>query len=345
MQARVEADKRWELYRVFSEPARLRLLALVAAEELSVGELGDLVDESQPNVSRHLSALRKLGLLLERRQGTRVFVRMRPELAQDAVVRDALHAGHALCEGEGILARLPELIRQRDSAAREFFGTAPRASGDEVLLPAELPAYLSALSWLLPVRSLVVEVGTGDGRLLEVLAPMFERVVAIDRSQMQLGRASERLKQRGHRNVELICSDLSEPEALLSALGTARADVVVASRVIHHAPRPRDAFQTLTELLRPGGTLLVVDYAAHEDESMREQQADLWLGFGADELIGYAQQAGLEQVAVRPLPSSFHPGGPDAHLHWQVLAARRPTDDVERANAAESRRDKERTDG
>jgi DNA-binding transcriptional ArsR family regulator len=326
MHARVEADKRWELYRVLGEPARLRLLALVAVEELSIGELGDLVDESQPNVSRHLAALRKLGLLRERRQGTRVFVRLRSEIADDAVVRDALSAGHALCESEGVLARLPELIRQRDSAAREFFGSAPRASGDEVALPAELPAYLSALSFLLPRRALAIEVGTGDGRLLEVLAPMFERVVAIDRSEAQLSRAAERLSQRGHTNVELIRSDLSEPTELLKSLGTARADVVIASRVIHHAPRPKDVLPLLVGLVRPGGTLLVLDYAPHDDESMRDQQADLWLGFSREELIGYANHAGLHEAAVHALPSAFHPAGPDAHLTWQVLVAQRSVD-------------------
>jgi DNA-binding transcriptional ArsR family regulator/2-polyprenyl-3-methyl-5-hydroxy-6-metoxy-1,4-benzoquinol methylase len=324
VQARIEADKRWELYRVLGEPARLRLLALVAADELSVGELGELVEESQPNVSRHLAALRKLGLLRERRHGTRVFIRLRAEIADDAVVRDALAAGHALCESEGVLARLPELIRQRDSAAREFFGTASRASGDQVALPAELPAYLSALSWLLPRRELAIEVGTGDGRLLEALAPMFNRVVAVDRERAQLNRAGERLAQRGHTNVELLCSDLSDTVALLELLGSARADVVIASRVIHHAPRPQDAFRTLAELVRPGGALLVLDYAPHDDEAMREQQADLWLGFSSEELVAHAEQAGLEQAVVQTLPKVFHPGGPDAHLTWHVLVARRP---------------------
>src|ERR1700759_2249941 len=204
MQPLIESDKRWELYRVLSEPMRLRLLALVAKEELSITELGELLQESQPNVSRHLAALRRLGVLRERRSGTRVFVRLKSEIAEDAVLRDALGAGTALCDGEGVFARLPELVRQRDAPAREFFGNSPRSQGDLIQFPSELPAYLSALSWLLPQRELAIEVGTGDGRLIEVLAPMFDQVLAIDREQAQLERAQERLAQRGHRNVELI---------------------------------------------------------------------------------------------------------------------------------------------
>jgi DNA-binding transcriptional ArsR family regulator/SAM-dependent methyltransferase len=321
--ARIESEKRWELYRVLSEPMRLRLLALVAAEELSMGELGELVGESQPNVSRHLAALRKLGLLRERRQGTRVFVRLRAEIADDAVLRDALSAGRKLCEEEGVLARLPDVIRQRDAAARAFFA-ASRAPTDQIALPSELPAYLSALSWLLPRRELAIEVGTGDGRLIEVLSPMFKQVVAIDRERAQLDRAAERLRQRGHDNVELFCADLSDAPALRALPACGSADVVFASRVIHHAPRPREAFQTLAELVRPGGSLLVLDYAPHEDEEMREAQADLWLGFSVEELIAYAAAAGLRDPAVQPLPKLFHPGGPDAHLTWHVLVARRP---------------------
>jgi DNA-binding transcriptional ArsR family regulator len=319
----IESDKRWELYRVLGEPVRLRLLALVSAEELAVGELGELLDESQPNVSRHLAALRKLGLLRERRQGTRVLVRLREGFGGDAVVQDALRAGGELCVSEGAFARLPELIRQRDSASREFFGRAPRAIDGEVSLPSELPAYLSAISWLLPRRALAVEVGTGDGRLLEVLAPLFERVVAIDREQAQLDRAAQRLGRRGHSNVKLTCVDFGDQAALHALPEFGQADVAFASRVVHHAPRPVDALRSLSELVRPGGTIMVLDYAPHEDESMRDEQADLWLGFSRDELLGYARAAGLNDAAVRPLPQEFHPGGPDAHLTWHVLIAHR----------------------
>jgi DNA-binding transcriptional ArsR family regulator len=320
-----ESDRRWELYRVLGEPVRLRLLALVASEELAVGELSDLVGESQPNVSRHLSALRKQGLLRERRQGTRLLVRLRDDSAADAVVRDALQAGNALCTSDGAFARLPEIIRHRDSAAREFFARGGRAAsgGDQTALPAELPAYLAALSWLLPRRELAIEVGTGDGRLLEVLAPTFARVVAIEREQAQLDRAATRLAERGYTNVTLLQADLADTAALRERFG-AQADVVFASRVIHHAPKPSEAFRNLAELARPGGSILVLDYAPHEEERMRDEQADLWLGFSSEELVGFARAAGLVGAEVRALPREFHPGGPDAHLTWHVLVAQRP---------------------
>jgi ArsR family transcriptional regulator len=292
---------------------------------LAIGELGELIAESQPNVSRHLSALRKLGLLRERRHGTRVMVRLREDVASDAVVGDALAAGRTLCTNEGVFERLPALVRNRDSAAREFFGRGLAAgSGDQVSVPAEHPAYLAAISWLLPRRELAIEVGTGDGRLLEVLAPLFDQVVAIDREQAQLERASVRLAHRGFDHVRLVCADLSDASALQGLPELGKADLVFASRVVHHAPQPSAAFRALTELVRPGGSVLVLDYAPHDDDAMREEQADVWLGFGADELIALAAGAGLQGSAVHQLPKEFHPGGPDAHLTWHVLVAQRP---------------------
>lgn len=322
MQSPIDSDKRWELYKVLGEPLRLRLLALAAHEELSIGELSELLGESQSNVSRHAAALRKLGMLTERRQGTRVFVHLRPGAERDAVIGDALGAGRTLCLNEGVFARVPELIQRRDAAAREFFAkTKDRADADMVGFPAELPAYLAMLGVLIPQRELAIEVGTGDGRLLEVLAPVYRRVIAIDREARRLELAGQRIARRGHHNVELLRADLNEPASLE---GLPEADVVIASRVVHHAPRPADAIRALAACVRPGGSLLVLDYEPHEDERMRDEQADLWLGFGAAELQAHAEAAGLSDIHVTTLPRAFHPAGPDAHLSWHVLAARRP---------------------
>src|SRR5215472_7683155 len=112
---------RWELYRLLSEPIRLRLLALAAEEELSIGELAELLQESQPNVSRHAAALRHAGLLHDRREGTRTLLRLAVDAAADPVVRDALASGRVLCDRDGSLARIGDVLRSREAAAREFF--------------------------------------------------------------------------------------------------------------------------------------------------------------------------------------------------------------------------------
>lgn len=308
---------RWELYRILAEPVRLRLLALAAEEELSIGELAELVGESQPNVSRHLTPLRQAGLVLVRKQGTRALVRIAEAAAADPVVADALASGRALAEADGSLARIGDVLRERDRVAQEFF--AQRAGAVEDASDASI-AYVAALARLLPERALAIDAGTGDGGLLEVLAPSFDRVIAVDRSDAQLERARGRVARRKLSNVKLMKCELGASE-LRREVGEG-ADVVFASRLLHHAPRPLDLLRQLASLARPGGAVLVLDYARHDDESMRDE-ADLWLGFDAAELRALAKDAGLDGAEVTKLPSAWCGKGKDSHLPWQVMTARK----------------------
>jgi DNA-binding transcriptional ArsR family regulator/SAM-dependent methyltransferase len=317
------ATARWELYRLLAEPVRLRLLALAGEEELAIGELAELLREGQPNVSRHVAPLRKAGLLSVRKHGTRVLVRLSERADTDPVVRDGVSAGRDLCEGDGSLARVPEVVAQREASAREFFGAA-RAERDPAELPPELPAYLSALSPLIEQRALAVDVGTGPGFVLDVLAPLFERVIAVDREAVQLELAQARLAARGYAHVSLVCDSYDGPELAERVSAQGGADVVFASRVLHHAPKPAAAVEALSKLLRPGGALVVLDYTTHEDEALREQMADLWLGFGQKELEGFAKKAGLREATVRTIPRPRCGDGPDAEITWQCMVARRP---------------------
>lgn len=312
---------RWELFRLLGEPSRLRLLALAAEEELAIGELAELLGESQPNVSRHVKPLRQAGLLTIRKEGTRVLARVSEHVRADAVVTEALREGRALCEEDGSLARVATVVREREHAARAYFESA--ADADPSGMPHELPAYLHALGMLLPHRALAVDAGTGDGRLLEALAPLYEHVVAIDRSSAQLMLAEKRIARHGFSNVELVNAEIDADEVARRVALLGGADAVFASRMLHHAASPAGIIKSLARLLSPHGTLLVLDYGAHADESMRERVADLWLGFEPSELVRLAHESGLADATVRPLPKAFRGDGPDAHLEWQVLVARR----------------------
>lgn len=325
-----DAAARVELYRLLADPVRLRLLGLAAMEELAVGELAELLREGQPKVSRHAAALREAGILSARRHGTWTLLRLAPHATEDPVVKDAVRAGMRACEADGTLARVADAIATREEATRDFFarGGRPLRAGP----PLEAAAYLAALAPLLPERRLAVDAGTGDGALLEILSPIFERVVALDRSAAQLELARERTRRRQLENVELVLGELDGPElaeAVARALGEAPrpggADVVFAARVLHHAPKPARAVRALVELARPpsaggrGGAVCVLDYEAHDDQALREQQADVWLGFEPAELRRLAIEAGLEGVELRRLPAAWQGEGPDRHLAWQLL--------------------------
>lgn len=321
MLAATGLSSRWQLYRLLGEPIRLRLLALAAEEELALGELGELLGESQSNVSRHAAPLRQAGLLAERRDGTRTFVRLADPSVADPVVSDAVAAGRRLCRDDGSLGRIAELVKRRDARTREFFSV-PRAADGTLGPCVETPAYLFAFASLLEGHDLAVDAGTGDGALLDVLAPLFRRVVAVDRSEAQLARAARRVAFRGYENVTLLHAELDDP-AVAQAAG-ARASVVVASRMLHHAPQPRAVLRSLAALLRPAGRLFVIDYERHADEALRDRQADVWSGFEPEELEALARGVGLVDVSVAPLPAGFVQSAGDGHVGWQVLRAARP---------------------
>ncbi|NUQ79825.1 MAG: methyltransferase domain-containing protein, partial [Polyangiaceae bacterium] len=175
-------------------------------------------------------------------------------------------------------------------------------------------------------RRLAVDAGTGDGPLLEVLAPVFEHVIALDRSDAQLELAAERTRRRGLSNVELVRGEIDGPEifALCSARGG--ADAVFAARMLHHAPAPAKAVRALASLARPpregetaGGAVCILDYEPHAEKELREQQADLWLGFDPADLRRFAEAAGLTGITLRALPSAWRGDGPDRTIAWQLL--------------------------
>ena len=314
---------RWELYRLLGEPRRLRLLGLTSEDELSIGELAELTREAQPNVSKHLKLLREAGLVAVRRQGTRAFARLSPDLNGDPLLADAIRSGRALCSEDGSLQRVAAVIKARDDEARAFFEQA----GDEASprSVSEWSAYLTAIRTLLPMRSLAVDLGTGDGALVELLAPLFDRVIAVDRSEKQLAAAQRRLSSHGYDHVELIQAEYDDAAVSDRIRELGGADVVFAVRLLHHAPKPQQAMSLLGSLVRPGGQVVVIDYCSHDDELMRERQADLWLGFERDELSNFAKSAGLIMPDIFEIPAARYGPGPDAHLKWQVLAARRGT--------------------
>jgi len=323
---------RWELYRLLSDPVRVRLLALVSFEELAVGELADLLGEGQPKVSRHGAALRDAGLIVARRNGTSVFLKIEPRAEGDPVVADAIATGRKLVTEDGTRARVDDVVRARDEKAREYFakGAPKRETKANV---TESPAYLAGLAPLFTSHALALDAGTGDGALLEVLGPVFDHVIAVDRSATQLKMAQSRAHGLGLDNVTFVQAELDgeEVEKAVFAKNPRGADLVFVSRVLHHAPKPGRAMAKLGALLRretaqeAGGALVLLDYAPHEDLAMKEAQADLWLGFEESELLSFAVEAGLVAPRIKHLPRPFRGDGPDAHLNWLSMFARRGT--------------------
>jgi DNA-binding transcriptional ArsR family regulator len=316
---------RVELFKLLAEAARLQVLALCEEEELSVGELATLLHDSQPQISRKVAPLREAGLLDERKDGTRLFLRSdRRTLSADPVLTEALAEGRRLCLADGSLSRVPAILSAREEHGRTHFEHLEAGPVHSVPTSPEHFAHLAALGLLLPGRALAVDVGTGDGLSLDVLAPLFARVIAVDRSQAQLARVAERVASRGFHHVSLFPGSFDDAALVQRVDSAGGADVVFAGRSLHHAARPAVAVQSFSRLLKKGGQLVVMDYLPHQQDTLRTDWGDVWLGFSVEDVRRFMEGAALSAIRDVTIPNAFHPGGPDAAVSWHAWVAQKP---------------------
>ncbi len=320
-QSSVPTPSRVDLFRLFTEEGRLQVLALCAEEALTVTELAHVLKDSQPQISRRVTALRDAGLLEGRRDGARVFLRALP--AQDVVVTEAVAEGRRLCVEDGSLARLPAAVAAREESALKLFDAAQSSGSVEPSTPEHL-AHLAALAPLLPGQRLAVDVGTGDGLVLDVLAPLYQRIIAVDRSQARLAQVAERVVRRGFHHISLFPGSYDDAALVERVDAAGGADLVLAARTLHHAARPSQAVAAFARLLKRGGHLIVLDYLPHQDDSLRSEHGDVWAGFSPKTMLQLFEGAGLHATAEVPIPAHYHPVGPDARLAWHAWAAQKP---------------------
>ncbi|MBA3465191.1 MAG: methyltransferase domain-containing protein [Deltaproteobacteria bacterium] len=306
---------RADLFRLLGDEDRLRLLALCAEEELTVGELAALLGESQPQVTKKSQPLREVGLLSARRDGTRTL--LRAQVDDDVVIDAALAEGRSLCTRDGSLAKIAGVLAAREELSRRYFDEAVPADAAAPLADSELIAWLPVLAPLLPGRGLAIDVGTGEGTLLPLLSPLYDRVVAVDRSPARLARCGGKIAAWGLPNVRLREGDVDDAGLAEDIGSRGGADLVVMARVLHHSARPQDSIAAAARLLRAGGHLVVVDYLPHDDESMREQ-GDVWLGFEPQKLRTWIEGASLEVLTLNPLSSPQRPA-------LQLAVGQKPT--------------------
>lgn len=292
--------------RVLGDPARGRILLLLEGNALTVKELCAVVQLPQPNVSRHLKALAETGWVAADAVGTSRQYRfvdggMDPHARSLwLLVRKELAASVA---GQADARRLGTVLAARRSRSEEFFrseaGTWDRLRdelfGDGFFL-ASFPALLDP-GWT------VGDLGCGTGRVAEWIAPFVRRIVAVDGSAAMLRAARKRLT--GHPHVEVRSGAL---EALPIEDGSLDAATLVL--VLHHVSEPARVLAESVRALAPGGRLLVVDMLPHDREEYRRSMGHVWLGFSESGMTRLLEEAGLDDVLVRPLPPSPRAKGP-----------------------------------
>jgi demethylmenaquinone methyltransferase/2-methoxy-6-polyprenyl-1,4-benzoquinol methylase/ArsR family transcriptional regulator len=276
------------------EATRLRLLALLAEAELTVSELVSILGQSQPRISRHLKLLVESRLAERHREGSWVFFRIAQTgpvagFARDLIARLAPGDAHLSADR----ARLAEVRQARaDQAARYFAAQASNWDGLRAMhVPEErVEAAIRKAIGPAPVHALL-DLGTGTGRMLELLGPLAQRAVGVDQSPQMLGVARARIERAGLRHVQLRQGDI-----YALPVETDFYDLAVMHQVLHYLDDPLRAIREAARILCPGGRLLIVDFAPHEEEALRADHAHRRLGFAAEEVVSFLSAAGLELI-------------------------------------------------
>ncbi len=296
------------------EETRLRVLALLAEAELTVSDLTDILRQSQPRISRHLKLLVEAGLVERFREGTWAFFRLAEHGGGADVARSLIDHLNPV---DRTIARDRERlasVRQARAAAAQAYFRAHAAEWDRIRKlhvadEAVEEAIRAALSDK-PFRSLL-DLGTGTGRMLEMFGPDIERGLGLDLSLDMLLLARDRLERAGLKNCSVRQGDIYD-----LPLANDSFDVVILHQVLHFLDDGARAIREAARVLRPGGRLLVVDFALHEQEFLREQFAHRRLGFAPDTVTQWITASGLEPVMHKSLALEPGPEGKIAVSLW-----------------------------
>ena len=289
------------IFASLADPTRVRILMLLRAMELSVGEIAQVLGQSQPRVSRHVRILVDAGLADRRKEGSWVFV----SLGDRARVEPLFQLLDRWEDADGPspstaadAARLAAVRADRAAAAQRYF--ASHAGQWDALrslhvAESEVEAAIARAMGGAPIGRLI-DIGTGTGRMIELFGPEAEQSLGIDRSPEMLRVARVKLAEAGLDKAELRQGDMY---ALPLASGS--ADTVIIHQVLHYAQNPAAAVSEAARLLRPGGRLLIVDFAAHDREELRVRDAHARLGFSDASILKYLEEAGLRGEVVEHL--------------------------------------------
>src|SRR5712691_11760983 len=282
------------------EATRLRILALLAEAELTVSDLTDILRQSQPRISRHLKLLAEAGLVERFREGSWAFFRLGERGGSAALARDLI----ARLDGaDATIARdrerLADVRAARAAAAQAYFRR-HAAEWDRIrklhVADESVETAIRAALADRPFRSLL-DLGTGTGRMLELFGLEIERGLGLDLSHDMLALARARLDRAGLRHCSVRQGDIYD-----LALPKDSFDVVVIHQVLHFLDDGARAIQEAARVLRPAGRLLVVDFAPHDLEFLRDEHAHRRLGFAPETVTQWLDAAGLETVQQKTLP-------------------------------------------
>jgi len=297
--------------RALSDATRLRLVALLERDELSVNELQEITRLGQSRISTHLGLLADCDMVNSRREGKRTFYKLNGNA--DATVREfiqlAIRGAHELAEHAHDEINLKRVLARRKEQAQVYFN---QVAGrfDRVYGPGRSwQAFGHLLLRILPPL-VVADLGAGEGLLSELLARRAKKVIAVDNSEKIVAFGAAKAKKNGLKNLEFRQGDLQSPPIEPNSI-----DLVILSQALHHAEEPALALSSAAKLLKPGGQILILDLLQHNFDKARELYGDRWLGFAESDLHRWLEAAAFKKIEISIVAAEEQPP------HFQTILA------------------------
>jgi ubiquinone/menaquinone biosynthesis C-methylase UbiE/DNA-binding transcriptional ArsR family regulator len=280
--------------RALADPTRLRLLALLERDELSVNELQEITRLGQSRISTHLRLLQEAGFLDSRRQGKRTYYQSNAQA--DEATRDLIQlAGQAareVPEHDSDQVNLKRILARREDQAQLLFNQVAGRFDRSYGPGRSWQAFGQMLLRILPPMA-VADLGAGEGLLSELLARRAKKVIAVDNSEKIVEFGAAKAKKNGLKNLEFRLGDLETPPIAVHSV-----DLVILSQALHHAENPARAVAAASRILRSGGQIMILDLLCHQFEQARELYGDRWMGFAESDLHRWLEEAGFKKIEV-----------------------------------------------
>ena len=285
--------------RLIADPTRIRILALLREEELSVAELQEILCMGQSRISTQLSQLKQAGLVDDRRSGKHSIYAAQPLAKGGALETDRLWnvvmaAASEMDEIADDRQALQLVLDKRQDKARAYFNELAGKFGRHYCPGRSWKGLAEMLLKLMPPM-VIADLGAGEGTFSQLLAQKAKHVIAVDNSEKMVEYGAGLAKDHGFLNLEYRLGDLMDPP-----IDDESVDVAFFSQALHHAARPQRAVDAAYRILKPGGRIVILDLLKHQFEDARELYADLWLGFSEMELLAFLKTSGFtaEEVAI-----------------------------------------------
>ena len=280
--------------RALSDPTRLRIVALLEKDELSVNELQEITRMGQSRISTHLGLLQDSGLVQSRREGKRTFYRLNSPAngAAGEFIDLAIRGAKELAEQESDQINLKRILNRRREQAQVYFN---QIAGrfDRIYGPGRSWQAFGHLLLRIVPPLVVADLGAGEGLLSELLARRCKKVIAVDNSEKIVAFGAAKAKKNNLKNLEFRLGDLQNPPIESHSM-----DLVILSQALHHAEEPAKAVEAAYKLLKPHGQILILDLLKHNFEKARELYGDRWLGFPESDLHRWLEEAGFKKIEI-----------------------------------------------